>query len=187
MSTPQPQQLDQADLYCTTGKRLSHILDSIEFPAARGRAGAFHQYLMAKRPEEFGELKLTTVRSWFHDHSPPMRKAEIIFIALNEDYPFPQDFTPILGWWKIGGVYPFDDLAAVDERLQFIVMAMVSEAAGEQLSQLGTDDLINVKDRAMTLAMQFRDPTVTECPADYMRALVNFDMQKIKAAMVQED
>lgn len=96
------------DRFSITGARLNHILDNIGFKQGRGRVKELQIYLQEHAPEIFGELKYTTVRSWFQNHLPHMRKIDFIIETLQKNYEFNNDVEPIKSWWKVGGYYPFN-------------------------------------------------------------------------------
>lgn len=178
----------------TVGERLSHILDQIGFKHGRGRIQDFQAYLIDRKPESFSDLKYTTVRSWFHDSAPPMKKINIIIDALQEFYLFKNDISQIKSWWKLGGYYPFshdskptdvnESKSLGEQKLQFIVMSMVTEEAGHDFNSLSGEQLIQIKEKAIQLAKDFVDPFITECPVEYMRIAVRDEISQIKKAKV---
>lgn len=182
------------NLFVSSGERLAHILDQICFKHGRGRINDFHAYLIGKLPEVFGDLKYTTVRSWFHESAPPMKKVDAIIGTLQEDYPFLYDISQIKTWWKVGGYYPFSDgykLGSSDsisdrkshqineQKLQFIVMSLVMEETGSSFNELTGEQLVQIKDKAVKLAKDFVDPFQTECPDEYMRMAIRDEIGSI--------
>jgi len=101
--------------YETKGERLSHILDMIGFKQGHGRITELHNHLLNKRLESLSELKYMTVKSWFGDSCPPMKKIKQIINALDEDYAFNKgiNLDQVMGWWKVGGYYPFSEVSDV--------------------------------------------------------------------------
>lgn len=185
--------LEHTELYATAGERLSHILDLIGFKDGRGRVTTFQAYLIEHQPEAFADLKYTTVRSWFQEHAPPMRKMDSIFNAISKEHVLHHDISQIKIWWKAGGYYPFVDVfndskpslislqnivKENQEKLQFIVMSLVTEETGELFNSLTSEDLISIKESALRLATDFADPLKTECPKEYLRIMINGRLQE---------
>ena len=184
-------------LFVSSGERLGHILDQIGFKHGRGRINEFHTFLSSKKPEIFGDLKYTTVRAWFHENAPPMRKVDAIVSALQDDYPFQYDVSQVKTWWKVGGRYPFssdykrspaesvddqESYQASEQKLQFIVMSLVMEETGDSFNDLTGDQLVQIKESAMRLARDFADPFKTECPGEYMRMAIRDEMRKVEGS-----
>ena len=178
------------ELFETTGNRLSHILNQIGFKHGRGRIQDLQSYLIDIKPEIFSDLKYTTVRSWFHDSAPPMKKVDVIIEALQNDYLFQNDISQIKTWWKVGGYYPFShdskptalepSNSINEQKLQFIVMSIVTEETGKEFNELSGDELTQIKEKALQLVKDFIDPFVTVCPNEYMRMAVRDEMSQIK-------
>lgn len=105
----------------TDGQRLTHILDKVGFRQGHGRMKELVSYLDISFPG----IKYTTVRSWFHDHSPPLAKIETILRALDKDYPLNGEIKLVATWWKAGGHYPFEEAESKPS----------SRATGEMSSQ----------------------------------------------------
>jgi len=175
------------ELYKTTGDRLNHLLDQIGFKSGRGRMAALQAFLIDKAPETFSDIKYTTVRSWFSDHAPPMKKINAIMEALENDYVFNHDIDQIKTWWKLGAYYPFvgedgqaqrtvKELEKVrsdeEERLQFLVMSLVKEEAGDNFSEIPGSELLEIKEKALDFARDFSDPFKVECPQEYLRMAI---------------
>lgn len=175
------------ELYQTTGERLNHLLDQIGFKSGRGRMAAFQTFLSEQEPEVFSDLKYTTVRSWFQDHAPPMKKVDVVMQALEKEYVFRNDVAQIKTWWKLGGFYPFVDekghvkptaeellktRSEDEEKLQFLVMSLVKEEAGDNFNEIPGSELIEIKEKAMDFARDFADPFKIECPQEYLRMVI---------------
>ena len=169
------------------GDRLNHLLDQIGFRQGRGRVTDLQSYLAEKSPDLFSDLKYTTVRSWFQEHAPPMVKVDAIIQALQKEYTFHHDISQIKAWWKIGGFYPFTDQSAGpkpdidelkrdfekhEEKLQYIIMALVAEETGECFHSLSIEDLLRLKEKAVLLAREYADPFKMECPSKYLRLVI---------------
>lgn len=176
------------------GDRLNHILDQIGFKQGRGRVVEFQSYLIDKAPNVFSDLKYTTVRSWFQEHSPPMRKIDAAMQALQHDYTFHHDISQIKTWWKVGGFYPFvnessDPVPSINvlqqeatdnnEKLQFVVMSLVTEETGDLFNTLSSKDLIMLKDKVIHFAQDFSDPFKTDCPAEYLRMVIKAELSSL--------
>jgi len=169
------------------GDRLNHILDQIKFKQGRGRVSEFKNYLAERLLDGASDLKYTTVRSWFQEHAPPMRKIDDIMQALQQEYPFKHDISQIKTWWKLGGLYPFVDylnpnIAKIQqdkEKLQFVVMSLVTEETGELFKSLSSENLINLKDKAVKFAEEFVDPFKNECPSEYLRMVIRYELSFI--------
>jgi hypothetical protein len=180
--------------YPTAGKRLSHILDKIGFKQGRGRITNFQNYLIETCPKDFKGLKYTTVRAWFQDHAPPMQKMDAIINALHAEYQIHHDVSHIKTWWKVGGFYPFTEnvseehdsldelktkIAAVKDKLPFIIMSIVTDEVGEHFSSLSGSELIRISDKATNFAEKFLDPFNTDCPEEHLRLIVQQELLKI--------
>ena len=175
----------------TPGERLNHILDQIGFKKGRGRVTEFQAYLTSAAPDNFSDLKYSTVRSWFQYHAPPMRKIDVIIQLLQNDYPFQNDISQIKTWWKVGGYYPFstDDASSksgsdaefteFEEKMQFISMSLVTEITGDNFSSLSSQDLIIIKDKVIEFAKDYADPYKTECPQKYLRLIIKEELNEI--------
>lgn len=184
----------QSNTHDSPGDRLNLILDQIGFKQGRGRVIDFQNYLMERFPKEFRTLKYTTVRAWFQGHAPPMRKIDAIIDALQLEFQFHHDISHIKTWWKVGGPCPFNDetseeLAsihqlqqkrrAVQEKLSFIIMSIVTEETGEHFKSLSASDLIHISDKATTFAEDFLNPFTIECPDEYLRLVVRHELSEI--------
>jgi signal recognition particle subunit SEC65 len=180
--------------YDSPGSRLSHILDQIGFKQGRGRVIDFQNYLREKKPEDFESLKYSTVRAWFQDHAPPMNKIDIIIEALQVKYQFQNDVSHIKTWWKAGGFYPFVDkasmkssslhelqkkIAAVKEKLPFVIMSIITEETGDHFKSLSGSDLISISDKVTGFAEGFLDPFTIDCPDEYLRFVVRQELSKV--------
>jgi len=167
-----------------SGERLGHILDQIGFRLGRGRIDDFHKFLVDKRPDLFGELKYTTVRSWFHNSAPPMVRVVAVIDALETEYRIQYDLSQIKTWWKVGGFYPFVNSSnnvttpttsnnqICDQKLQFKIMALVTEEVADEFDALSGDQLIKIKEKAIQLANDFSNPSLVECPSEYIRMII---------------
>lgn len=169
------------------GDRLNYLLDQIGFISGRGRVVAFQNYLIENAADMFEDLKYTTVRSWFQEHAPPMRKIDSIIEALQLNYPFDVDKTSLKTWWKLGGEPPFATNNPKDgldkefvEKLEFVVMSFIIEEAGESFSRLDTSELIHIKNSMVSFAKDYANPSKTKCPDDVMRCLIKSELSKIK-------
>jgi DNA-binding NarL/FixJ family response regulator len=96
------------DDFVTPGDRLNRMLDIIGFKQGRGRVIELQKTLSENCPSIFGNLKYSTVRSWFQEHTPPMRKLERVVEVLRGQYTMIPDTTLVSIWWKVGGLYPFE-------------------------------------------------------------------------------
>lgn len=160
------------------GSRLNHLLDQISFKKGRGRATDFQNYLIKACPSVFGALKYTTAKSWFTHSAPPMGKISVIVDQLDQDYSFRYDLSLIKTWWKLGGFYPFGDSNAHQlsenylEKLQYKVMALITEEAGDLFDNLTVDKLDVIKTNTIKFAHDFVDPAKNECPENYLRIMI---------------
>ncbi|MCG8330640.1 MAG: hypothetical protein MI974_23285 [Chitinophagales bacterium] len=176
------------------GERLNHLLDQIGFKQGRGRVTNFQNYLTEKSPNLFSDLKYTTVRSWFQEHAPPMRKIDAVIQALKKEYQFHHDISLIKTWWKMGGFYPFisdsgelspsitdlqKEVKDKEEKLQFLVMSLVTEETGELFKSLSSQDLVKLKDKVVKFANEFADPFEIECPSEYLRMAIRDELSAI--------
>lgn len=183
----------------TPGARLNHVLDKFGFKEGHGRVAEFHQFLIKESPENFLDLKYTTVRSWFDDHSPVMRKINFIVDALQKEYQRDFNIRALKAWWKVGGQYPFIDGAInsnipneIDQnqigKLQFQISSLVTEEAGKNFDNLSAVDLNRLKDLAVNLAIGYGDPFKTECPDIYLRLIIRGALTKLcNENLVSED
>ena len=173
------------------GDRLNHLLDQIGFKKGRGRVAEFQNYLSENAPDVFSDLKYTTVRSWFQEHSPPMRKIDAVIKALQSEYTIHENIPQIKTWWKLGGLYPFSGsdenvvesegrFEDIDEKIQFIVMSLVTEEAGELFQELSGSELVGLKDKVIQFAKDFADPFKTQCPTKYLRMAVKHELIAIQ-------
>lgn len=185
---------EKTNAFNLPGDRLSHILDQLGFKQGRGRVTDFQNYLKRICPQEFKDLKYTTVRAWFQDHAPPMHKIDKIIDALQIDYEFHNDISHIKTWWKAGGFYPFFDkstkktssfyglqqeIKTVKEKLPFVIMSIVMEETGDHFSSVSGSDLIRISDRATNFAEDFLDPFNIDCPDEYLRLFIKHELSKV--------
>jgi hypothetical protein len=157
-----------------TGERLNHILDLIGFKVGRGRIPEFQEYLMNKVPG-METLKYSTVRSWFNNHAPPMKKVNIIVDVLHDDYDFSVNVYQIKVWWKLGGLSPFNDSdisESTSDKFQFLVTSMVTEESGKDFNLMSSDKLVDVKNKAIDFAEEFADPNKKAVPLDSLRTFI---------------
>jgi len=163
------------------GKRLSHILDQIGFPTIR-RSNTFQEYLLETCAKELGELKLSTVRSWFGTNSPSVSSTKVILTALQEEYPIGVAIVTVSAWWKLGAEYPFT--ASLDsisqEKLHFNIMRILTNEAGGDFEGFSIEQLQHFRDSAYELARQFADPSITSCPDEYLVALTRYEISRIR-------
>lgn len=116
----------------TPGKRLSHLLDVVGFKQGRGRVTAFFQYLKDTNSTTFGDLKYSTVRSWFHEHTPPAAKMDAVIDALQETYTFDKNnLSHIKTWWRAGGIYPIKEKVEFKENLVGLIKDVDSVYVGQ--------------------------------------------------------
>jgi hypothetical protein len=163
----------------TPGARLNHLLTKIGFKEGRGRVADFHQYLIDTKPNDFADLKYTTVRSWFADHSPVMRKITVIIESLKENYNFNYNQISLKTWWKVGGQYPFKSSVVEvektknnNEKITFYISSLVTEECGPKFEKFSAQELTWLRDIAIKLAIDFADPFKTECPVEYLRLII---------------
>lgn len=172
------------------GDRLNEVLDQIGFKKGRGRMADFQNYLMDKSPEIFSDLKYTTVRAWFLDSSPPMRKIDAIIKALQIDFELHHDIDLIKTWWKIGGSYPFTEkyksLSVNNgmskeelEKLEFVVMSLIVEQIGNSSRHFDTTDLIVIKNYIIKFAKDFADPEKAECPHELLKIVIKSKLEDL--------
>ncbi|WP_020406832.1 hypothetical protein [Hahella ganghwensis] len=182
------------EAFGTPGERLNHILDQIGFKQGRGRVTEFHSFLSETSPEAFSDLKYTTVRSWFGDHAPPMRKINAAIQSLQTEFKFNHNISQIKTWWKVGGFYPFsvehdESTPSVselqqsskenEEKLIFIVMSLITEETGTHFHSLPGSELVKIKDKAIEFAKDFSDPFKTNCPERYIRMAIKEELSSI--------
>lgn len=165
-----------------TGERLNHLLDLIGFRIGRGRIPEFQNYLI-ENVSGMEHLKYSTVRSWFNEHSPPMKKVNLIINALHKEHKFSVDVDQIKVWWKLGGKSPFQEPASeiskeTTDKLQFLIASIVKEESGENFTALSSAALINAKNRAIELAKDFANPEIVEVPLEYLRIFIADSLKK---------
>jgi signal recognition particle subunit SEC65 len=176
------------------GDRLSTILDQIGFKKGRGRVLDFQNYLRDASPKDFKDLKYTTVRAWFQCHAPPMRKIDAVIDALQIEFQFHHDISHIKTWWKVGGPCPFsNETTAVrtsiqqiqqkielqKEKLMFIIISIVKEETGEHFNSLSGSDLTRIYDKVTSFVEDFLNPSVIECPDEYLRLVARHELERI--------
>jgi hypothetical protein len=182
------------ETYNTPGNRLSHILDQIGFKQGRGRVIDFQNYLTGTSPKYFKDLKYTTVRAWFQDHAPPMRKIDVIIETLQVNYHFQHDVSHIKTWWKAGGIYPFshkthsyhpsilelmEKANLLKQKIPFLIMSIVNEESGELFKSLSGNDLIRIFDKTSCFAENYIDPLNMGCPDEYLRVIVRHELDRV--------
>ena len=183
-----------AEAFESPGERLNHILDYIGFKQGRGRVAEFQNFLINTSPKTFEDLKYTTVRSWFQENAPPMRKIDAIMEALQKEYEFRHNISQIKTWWKLGGYYPFpssfsgsaptiddlkEELDENDQKLQFQIMSLVTEETGENFANLSSHELYRIKEKAVTFATDYADPFKIVCPNEYIRLIIQHELNEI--------
>lgn len=163
------------------GRRLSHILDVLGFHTGRGRVKAFHKFL-SESDSGFEELKYPAVRSWFQDSSPPINKMELIVDVLISHYSLDLDAKLVVNWWKLGGLYPFKDsrhLPAADlTKSEFLLMSVITDVVGRDFDAMTSEQLVVIKKRALRFMELFSDPRVTDCPKDFLIAIVKNEVEQ---------
>jgi hypothetical protein len=184
----------QTHSYDLPGDRLSTILDQIGFKQGRGRVLDFQNYLRDTSPKDFKDLKYTTVRAWFQNHAPPMRKIDAVIDALQVEFQFNHDISHIKTWWKVGGPCPFDSetiaerasihqleqkIGLYKEKLAFIIMSIVTEEAGEHFKSLSGSDLTRISDKVKAFTEDFINPSIIECPDEYLRLVARHELENI--------
>lgn len=178
------------EAFNTPGERLHYLLDQIGFKQGRGRVAEFQSFLMEQSPEGLEDLKYTTVRSWFYEHAPAMRKIDAIIEALQKKYTINQNISQIKTWWKLGGYFPFPDQSAEaeniqkelyekEQKLQFQIMSLVTEETGDRFAKLSGRDLLRIKEKALTFATDYADPSKVVCPHDYIRLVIQNELDEI--------
>ena len=179
-----------SEAFITPGERLNYLLDQIGFKQGRGRVAEFQTFLMEQSPESFADLKYTTVRSWFQEHAPAMRKIDAIMEALQTEYSINQNISQIKTWWKLGGYFPFaeqpdeaesiqKEIDETEQKLQFQIMSLVTEETGESFAKLSSRDLYRIKEKALTFATDYADPLKVVCPHDYIRLIIRNELDKL--------
>lgn len=174
------------------GDRLEHLLSQIGFQTDRGIITDLHTYLTTSDPIHFSNLSYGTVRGWFADNAPPMKRIDLIIDALQKQYAFDFDLVHIKTWWKVGGFYPFietvpkEELAKLDsearlkrEKTAFVIMALVTEESGVAFDSLSADELKSISDVANQFVKDFTDPYQTSCPNHYLRAIIRDQLKKV--------
>ena len=160
--------------YTLPGERLDHLLNQIGFAEGRGRTRSLFEFVSQNSTYDFSDLKFGTVRSWFHNHAPTMRKVNAIVDLLSEEYSFEIDKEQIAVWWKVGGYYPFN--AASDsldiDKLDFVITSMISEEVKDSLQDIESSKLLKVKSQTLDMCKAFADPTVSECPTEFIKTFV---------------
>lgn len=176
------QEPDSSVKYATPGERLTHLLDKIGFESGRGRTRALYNRLVDSSVEEFSDLKFGTVRSWFHNHAPPMRKVTSIIDLLSENYSFKPDKEQVSVWWKVGGFYPYDTLEpTLDSRkVGSYVASTIQEHS--RSNDLSISRLLEqeIQDAVMAMCNDFADPNLTECPVQYIDMLIKGKLDSLK-------
>ena len=183
---------DKPKFFKTPGQRLEHLLAQIGFQKNRGVITDLHTYLAKTDPAHFSDLSYGTVRGWFAENAPPMKRIGLIIDALRENYSFNFDLVHIKTWWKVGGFYPFltseseENLAELDTEAKakrgktaFVIMALVTEESGESFDNLTTDELRVISDAANQFVQDFTDPYQTTCPNHYLRAVIRDQLKRL--------
>lgn len=171
-----------------TGTRFRHLLDAIGFKEGRGRINDFQEFLQKNLPDVFGDVPYTTVRSWFKDHSPPMKKVELIVETLDKEYSIDYDLQKIKLWWKTGGSYPFTNECRKDfndtaddyyEKQKLKIISLVHDECGSLFDDLSTEELVKIIEKINNFAEMFADPNVTNCPSSVFRLLIRDQIRTI--------
>lgn len=177
--------LDAPEAFNSPGERLNHILDKVGFKGGHGRVAEFHLYLKETKCEDFGDLKYSTVRSWFDDHSPVMRKVNMVMEAIYKNYPSNISITTLKTWWKVGGHYPFsnnvDDKKREAEseemaKMDFFISSIVTEECRGIFENISASDLNSLKKMATELAEAFADPFQINCPERFLRLVIKGEL-----------
>lgn len=156
------------------GQRLTHLLDCVGFLQGRGRTKFLHELLIANTKYDFSQLKYSTVRSWFHQHAPTMRKVNAVIDILNEHYVFNEDAEQIAVWWKVGGYNPyFSSVQNIpSEELDFMITALIAEEAKALNVAIKVSELLLVKEKVIKICQDFGNPNSKECPDQYKKLLI---------------
>lgn len=177
--------------FASPGDRLNYILDFVGFHEGRGRVSEFKTLLETQSPDEFVDLKYTTVRSWFNDNAPTMRKIDAIIKMLADIYELEFDLQQLKTWWKLGGRNPFDSFAIEVDRIQeqlkedqeknnFLVIKTITEVAGEELETLSSKDLLDIKDSVLNFMQLFANPVEVTCPREYIEMIIKNKLSNIQ-------
>jgi len=180
--------------YELPGERLNLILDQLGFKKGRGRQTEFHQYLVDSNVDIFHDLKFRTVRSWFRDISPPMRKIQLITQALDAKYSLGENVSQIQAWWKVGGLNPFSNKETLSEnsvtslqrqvqdnqqKASFVTMSLVKEEAGDFFDSLSGAELLKIKETVDAFSRDFSDPLKIDCPNEYLKVFIRAALRSV--------
>ena len=168
------QEPEISDQYASPGERLTHLLDNVMFESGRGRTRALYNLLIESSIEDFSDLKFGTVRSWFHNHAPTMRKVSTIVELLSATYVFEQDKEQIAVWWKVGGYYPFSSVSdSLDlQKLDFVITSLITDEVSESLQEIDASKLLAIKSMALDMCKAFSDPAISDCPVEYIKTFI---------------
>ena len=173
-----------SELYLEAGNRLEHILETIGFDMGRGHIRRFYELLRLSNSPELRDLKFRTVRAWFQQNAPAMRKIDIVIDLLHKKYNFHYDQSLVKTWWKLGGYYPFSEHEGISagpngqisdallKKIDFIVMASITQFLDVNSSDLSVDDLIYVRDQITGFACDFSSQDIVECPSEYLTIMI---------------
>ena len=155
----------------TPGVRFNHILDRVGFPSGHGRVKELQLFL--SKCETFGlkDIKYGSVRAWFHDNAPPMRKIQTVLKALVSHYDGELDIEAAAVWWKMGGVYPFES-GVKKHSLDLVVSSLVMTVLNNNPSAIEEDKLEQIKSEVTELCELFADPNQRVCPEKYIKMLI---------------
>ena len=168
----------------TTGERLNKLLDHSGFKRGRGRIPEFQMYLVNKKIPEFETLKYSTVRSWFDDHAPPMKKISLIVDQLHKDFVLQIDIEQLKIWWKLGGISPFPASldnsyeGEVEKKLRFLITSIVTEQCGRDFEKLPSSTLVDIKEKAIGLAKDFANTEKVDIPIEFLKIFIKEQIRK---------
>lgn len=149
------------------GDRFIQILDSIGFPKGYGRMVRLQETLLKYSPETFASLSYSTVKTWFSDRAPSMSRIDDVFEALSNEYTFPNDTRPLKSWWKVGGVFPFDNEGhasprAISAKLEITLSVLISREMGEEFNEASVEEIQGIKNEFLRILANFADPSQVE-------------------------
>jgi hypothetical protein len=168
------QEPEISNQYSSPGERLTHLLDNIMFESGRGRTRALYNLLIESSIEDFSDLKFGTVRSWFHNHAPTMRKVTTIVELLSATYVFEQDKEQVAVWWKVGGYYPYDTVepSLNKNHIEELVSSIIQKSAQDSGLMVSESAYQRIRDLVLEMCREFADPSISECPNKYIEMLI---------------
>ena len=174
------QEPEISDQYASPGERLTHLLDNIMFESGRGRTRALYNLLIESSIEEFSDLKFGTVRSWFHNHAPTMRKVSTIVELLSATYVFAQDKEQVAVWWKVGGYYPYDTIepSLNNDRIEKLVSSIIQTSVQDSGLTVSESTEQRIRDSVLNMCRDFADPSISECPNKYIVMLIKEQLSR---------